>query len=76
MEIAFISSFVVKTAHMRMKVGSQMMEHVKEHAKVLECRSIKLEVYDRNNRAIAFYEKHGFVCIKHVNEWLTMEYKL
>ena len=76
LETAFISSFAVKNAYMRMKIGSQMMEQVKEHARASRCRSIKLEVFHRNSKAMKFYEKQGFVCAKHVNEWFTMEYKL
>jgi len=41
--------------------GAQLMLTVHAHARELKCRTIWLGVYDRNVRAVAFYEKFGFV---------------
>lgn len=75
-ETAFISSFAVKSDFWREHVGSRMMDVVKQHAKELQCRKIRLEV-DRNNMAACgFYSSCGFrMCDSHGN-WNVMEYIL
>ena len=75
-EVAFISSFAIKPAYKRMKLGSNMMKRVMEYAKERMCESIQLEVNGKNLGAIAFYKKCGFACISLRDEWLIMECKL
>lgn len=41
--------------------GSQLMHAVFAQARELNCQTIWLGVYDRNVRAVAFYEHFGFV---------------
>lgn len=74
-ETAFISSFAIKPAFMRMKIGSTMMRQAICRAKELECKKVRLEVYQDNLVALEFYEKCGFSKIKQNEDWITMEYK-
>lgn len=52
--------YVDRSLHGR-NVGAQLMDACIEQARVWGCASIWLAVWERNPRAIAFYEKSGFV---------------
>ncbi len=47
--------------HQRRGHGSRLLNHVMDEARALGCTSLMLTVNKRNTKAIAAYEKNGFV---------------
>ena len=41
-------------------VGGELMEFVKDYAKKIGCARVDLDVWEFNEGARRFYEKHGF----------------
>lgn len=59
----FISSIGIIRDFQRHHIGQRLLEAVFERAKELGFSGIRLEVYKKNERAIAFYSKNLFVPI-------------
>lgn len=56
-----LDKLYVHPDHQRHGYGSQLLNHVIASARTLGCRSVILAVNKRNTRAIAAYERNGFV---------------
>lgn len=50
-------------------IASSLMRHAKDRAEAMGVKSLKLEVLDGNNRAIAFYRKMGFEEVERVRKF-------
>ena len=55
-----ILNVAVDPNYRRRKVGTRLIEHLLEQARVLSARALTLEVRESNLPAISLYEKHGF----------------
>ncbi|MFV0360890.1 GNAT family N-acetyltransferase [Tropicimonas sp.] len=44
-------------------VGSALIEAIQATARARGCESVRLDVIDRNHRARALYERHGFIAV-------------
>jgi len=58
---AYITLFGVKDEYGRQGVGGLLLDACRELALSRGMDRIRLEVTDSNERAVCFYEKHGFV---------------
>jgi ribosomal protein S18 acetylase RimI-like enzyme len=56
----FITSVSVLKEYVGRGVGHQLLEQCIDYARELEFREIKLEVFNKNNNAILFYQRAGF----------------
>lgn len=56
----FISSFGIKKEYQNTGLGSKLIQELKKIAINQKCDNIILNVWSFNDRAIAFYLKHGF----------------
>lgn len=63
-EIAFITSFAVKSEYRNKHIGSILMTEVIRRCKERKCMEIQLEVYDENRYARMLYMNKGFIEIK------------
>lgn len=72
-DVAFISSIAVKKEFARQSVGMNMMHEVKAYVCYKGCGKIRLEVYEKNYGAIAYYRKNGFFCESRNGQWIIME---
>ncbi len=63
-QIAFITSFAVKSEYRNKHIGSILMNEVIRHCKERGCVEIQLEVYNENRYARMFYMNRGFIEIK------------
>lgn len=67
----YIDDLCVDEHYRRTGIGAALYEYVVEQAKALGCHSIRLNVWNLNQSALHFYEKHGLQALK-----TTMEYKI
>lgn len=56
-----IERIYIKGAYQNNGFGKVFMNHVSDIAKEKEVRKIWLGVWEHNTKAIAFYERHGFI---------------
>ena len=61
-----IDSSGVEEAAQNQGIGSQMMAELRVLAKAFGCTDMQLSVYPENDRAVAFYQKCGFM-IRNIN---------
>ncbi len=61
-----IDSIGVEEAAQNQGIGSQMMAELRVLAKAFGCTDMQLSVYPENDRAVAFYQKCGFM-IRNIN---------
>ncbi|HJC72024.1 MAG TPA: GNAT family N-acetyltransferase [Candidatus Ruthenibacterium merdavium] len=54
-------------------IGTALIQAVKDAAKVRECRSVQLDVWEFNKSALRFYEKLGFVTLRRKMEQVLDE---
>jgi ribosomal-protein-alanine N-acetyltransferase len=59
-EKAEIIDIAVLDGYQRQNVGSQLLSYVLQECHNHNCENVTLEVRMNNQRAIAFYKKHGF----------------
>ncbi len=57
---AEIINIVLKPEMMGKGIGKALIEHVISHCKKKHIKKISLEVRPSNNRALRFYQRHGF----------------
>lgn len=62
----------VKKDHWSQGVGSALMQHMIDFAKTQSIEVITLEVLSDNQRAIALYEKFGFVKFGHLDKFFKI----
>lgn len=67
-EIAFITSFAVKSKYRNKHIGSILMDEVIKHCREKQCMEIQLEVYNENKLARRFYIHKGFAEVKSLGE--------
>lgn len=58
--LAEVARLYVKPSFQHKKLGSVLIQHIFSITKQLQKQGIWLGVWQKNTRAIAFYEKHGF----------------
>lgn len=73
---AFISTIGVDANYNGQGIAQNLLDLVITHVKNQNFLTIELEVYKQNFRAIAFYQKNGFVTSKNNNTSIFMELKL
>jgi GNAT superfamily N-acetyltransferase len=56
-----LDKLYIRPDHQRHGHGSRLLNHVMDEARALGCTSLMLTVNKRNTKAIAAYEKNGFV---------------
>ena len=59
-EILVLRTFVVNPNYLRLGIGKKIMDFAYKHAKSLKVKSIRLDVYEKNEPAIKLYEKCGY----------------
>ena len=59
-EILVIHTLVVNPNYLRLGIGKKIMDFAYKHAKSLKVKSIRLDVYEKNEPAIKLYEKCGY----------------
>lgn len=52
---SYIAGIFISTTYQSNGIGSQLLQHVKKYHPILS-----LHVYKKNEKAIQFYQKHGF----------------
>jgi len=57
----FLYILAVKPELRRKKIGTALLNAVKERAKAIECSFIQFIVHEENNGAIDFYKTHGLI---------------
>lgn len=57
---AYISMIITKRAHQGQGVGSVLLKHMIEDCTAKGQKQIRLEVANRNEKAVGFYTKKGF----------------
>ena len=67
----YIDDLCVDEHYRRTGISAALYEYVVEQSKALGCHSIRLNVWNLNQSALHFYEKHGLQALK-----TTMEYKI
>ena len=50
----------VKNEYIPLKIGQKLLNHIEKQTKKLQCDTLWLSVYIKNERAIRFYEKNDF----------------
>lgn len=55
----YLDDIYVKKQYRGNKIGSRLLEKVKEYAKSEKCKRLRWQVLDWNTEAIEFYEKYG-----------------
>ena len=73
-EVAFISSIAVKKEFLNRGIGTFLINETKQYTRRKKCKSIQLEVYCQNSRALKFYKKNSFVIIAEKSGLIKMEY--
>jgi GNAT superfamily N-acetyltransferase len=58
--VAYVADIVVSHDVRRRGIGTMLMEHAEEWARERGARTMSLQVYDGNEVAKAFYQRHGF----------------
>ncbi|MBQ7831425.1 MAG: GNAT family N-acetyltransferase [Clostridia bacterium] len=66
----YIDDLCVDEAQRGLHIGKQLFEFVKQEAKAHGCSSIRLNVWDLNDSALAFYQKMGFLPLSHKMEYI------
>jgi ribosomal protein S18 acetylase RimI-like enzyme len=59
----YVSAMAVFPEHRGKGLGTQMLETAKEQARDRDCRQVSLLVFERNERAVELYRRHGFEVI-------------
>lgn len=65
---AYISMFVVRDEFQGRHIGSKLMDYTVQVAKAHGMNKIKLEVSKKNEKAILFYKKKGFIILEDETE--------
>ncbi len=66
----YMKELYVEEAYRGQEIGAQLMNALKEEARLKNCGQIKWTVAPWNERGIRFYEKHG---AKQNKDWLNFE---
>lgn len=75
-EIAFITSFAVKSKYRNKYIGSKLMDEVIKHCREKQCIEIQLEVYNKNKLARRFYIHKGFTQVRSLGESSILQLQL
>lgn len=75
-ESAELHELVVHCGSHNKGIGSALLQRALEHARKLGKKALKLWVGRGNEKAIAFYHRHGFEPLYTVGDWLRMRKKL
>lgn len=70
----FISSFCVDKHNLKKGLGIYLMQCIKQRMLELNFTSIVLEVFIKNQPAINFYQKQGFLTSNKTNLKLTLQF--
>lgn len=70
-EILVIHTLAVNSNYFRLEIGKRLMNFIYEFAKKINMKSIRLDVYEKNEPAIKLYEKCGYVYIDTVDLGLS-----
>ena len=73
---AYITSFGVRSQNRKCRIGTEIMEKVKEICRDSFVNEIGLKVSVENTAALSFYEKNGFSNENLQPPWLLMKYFL
>ena len=63
-KFVYVDELAVAASHRGQGIGKKLMEAAKEWAKQQGIREIELNVWEKNGRAIHFYEKLGYQTIR------------
>ena len=64
----FIDDLCVEEEYRNKFIGTELYNHVKQYAKAKNAKSIRLNVWNLNEKALNFYQKNGMEILEYVME--------